>query len=175
MESVLTLTQARATARGVTVTVSGPPDIHFVADSALIRRLLQNLVFNGIDATASGGVITLSAAVDTDFVRFSVADEGAGIPPAIMDRIFEPYFTTKDTGDNIRGLGLGLAICRKICDLHGGDIKVRSGPGLGSEFTVVLPIDPRPAPARGAESACAGVNPARCVVPQAPTVRSAMS
>lgn len=175
MESVLTLTQARATARGVTVAVSAPPDIHFVADSALIRRLLQNLVFNGIDATARGGVVTLSAAVDTDSVRFSVADEGAGIPPAIMDRIFEPYFTTKDTGDNVRGLGLGLAICRKICDLHGGDITVSSAPGRGSTFTVILPIAPRPSPARDAKPAVAGVNPARHVVPQTPAVRPATS
>lgn len=175
MKSVLTVTQARATARGVTVTLSAPPDIRFVADSALIRRLLQNLVFNGIDATAGGGVVTLSAGVDTDSVRFNVTDEGAGIPPAIMDRIFEPYFTTKDTGDNIRGLGLGLAICRKICDLHGGDIKVSSTPGRGSTFTVVLPLDPRPSPAREAKPAVAGVNPASRVVPSTPVLRSATS
>ncbi len=175
MESVLALTQARATARGVTVTVSAPPSIHLIADSALIRRLLQNLVFNGIDATVKGGTVTLSAAVDTDSVRFSVTDEGAGIPPAIMDHIFEPYFTTKDTGDNVRGLGLGLAICRKICDLHGGDIKVSSTPDQGSKFTVVLPLDPRAPSARRTKTATPATDPVGRPLPQVPVARSALS
>lgn len=141
LPSVLQLTQARALSRGVTVKLGPVASGPFAADGALIKRLLQNLVFNGIDATPRGGTVTLSCHRQGDsHLTFSVADEGAGVPHALLSRIFEPYFTTKDTGHEVRGLGLGLAICRKISDLHGGEIAVGSTPAGGAIFTVKLPV-----------------------------------
>lgn len=145
MQSVLKLTQARAQARGVSVVLGNMPNVPLTADSALIQRLLQNLVFNGIDATPRGGTVTLAVEpMGGERICFSVTDEGPGVPPSLKERIFDPYFTTKDTGDDVRGLGLGLAICRKICDLHHGEIEVGSAPGRGAVFTVKLPVAPRP-------------------------------
>jgi len=142
-DSTLRVTQERAAARGVDVRINEAPEITFVADAVLVQRLLQNLVLNGIDATPRGGQVTVAAArADPGRIRFAVADEGPGIPAEIIDKIFEPYFTTKDTGDKIRGLGLGLAVSKKIADLHGGSIQVARTARGGALFTVTLPLKP---------------------------------
>jgi signal transduction histidine kinase len=74
-----------------------------------------------------------------------VTDNGNGIPPEILPKIFDPFFTTKDVG---KGTGLGLSIVYKIVEQHGGRISVASNPGVGTRFTVVLPLTPpEPAPA----------------------------
>jgi signal transduction histidine kinase len=144
LQSVLQLTHARAQARGVTVKLGPTAPGPLAADGALIKRLLQNLVFNGIDATPRGGKVTLSCQRHNDsHCSFSVADEGSGVPSTLLSRIFEPYFTTKDTGDEVRGLGLGLAICRKISDLHGGEIIVGATSQGGALFTVKIPVTPQ--------------------------------
>ena len=75
-------------------------------------------------------------------VRIQVIDSGSGIPPEVRDRIFEPYFSTKKTGDSERGFGLGLAICRKIATLHGGTLTVASEVGRGTTFSLDLPTHP---------------------------------
>jgi signal transduction histidine kinase len=139
-------TQSRARSAAVDLTAVPGPDVSFAADRVLLLRLLQNLVVNGIDATPPGGRVTLfAAAVDGDRVALAVADDGPGVPPDIVDRIFEPYFTTKDTGSKTRGLGLGLAISLKIGALHGGTIQVGRAPSGGALFTLSLPRShPRP-------------------------------
>jgi len=73
-----------------------------------------------------------------DDVRVTVSDSGTGIPPAVVARIFEPFFTTKPIG---RGTGLGLALSKKLIELHGGRIWVDSEPGKGSTFTFTLPVN----------------------------------
>lgn len=146
LASAVHVTQARAKARAVEVVIGQTTDVPLRADRALILRLLQNLVFNGIDATPEGGKITLSAATNRHgHISFSVTDEGPGVPAEIVDRIFEPYFTTKDTGSKTRGLGLGLAISLKIGSLHGGTITVSRASSGGAVFTATLPLSPRPA------------------------------
>lgn len=145
LASTIKLTQTRAQARGVAVIIGRDADGSFIADLALIQRLMQNLVFNGIDATPKGGKVTLSSSMlNDDRIVLSVVDEGPGVPAKIMDRIFEPYFTTKDTGHEIRGMGLGLAICLKISDLHGGEMHVGRAPSGGAMFSIILPIKPPP-------------------------------
>jgi signal transduction histidine kinase len=157
LSSAIKSTHDRARHHGVEVRIWADERIPFQADPALVQRLVQNLVFNGIDASGRGDVVELSAvAFDAHHVCLKVTDHGAGIPPATMDHIFEPYFTTKDTGDDIRGLGLGLAICRKIVDLHGGRIEVRTNPGAGTTFAVILPVTPVSQP----QSASPGTKPA---------------
>jgi CheY-like chemotaxis protein len=80
--------------------------------------------------------IRIELASDGDTVRVEVADDGVGMPPHVLDRIFDPFFTTKPPGV---GTGLGLPICRSIVRAHGGELDVRSAPGQGSTFTVILP------------------------------------
>jgi signal transduction histidine kinase len=135
--------QARARSANVQLVVASGPDVTFAGDRVLMLRLLQNLVVNGIDASPAGGRVTLAAALlDGDRIALTVADDGPGVPPEIADRIFEPYFTTKDTGNKTRGLGLGLAISLKIGALHGGTIHVGRATSGGALFTVTLPSSP---------------------------------
>lgn len=121
--------------------VVAPPDLPTVrADRNYLKQLLLNLVLNGVQAMPDGGPITLEAVVRDGRLIVAVADGGAGIVPDKLDKIFEPYFTTKANGS-----GLGLAIARRIVEAHGGAITVRSEPGRGSRFEVALPL-------RGAET-----------------------
>jgi len=140
INSVMKLTQQKAQARGITLTSEAPSSLTVTADEALLQRLLQNLILNGIDASPRGATVSITASsIDTEHIGFKVSDQGHGISPVIMDRLFEPYFTTKDTGHDVRGLGLGLAISQKIAALHSGEIKVSSNPLAGSIFSLILP------------------------------------
>jgi hypothetical protein len=108
------------------------------ADPDMVRRAVVNLVANAIDAMPSGGTLTVSAG-SRDDGRYAVVigDTGVGIEPKVRDRIFEPYFTTKESG-----LGLGLVLTKKIVDAHGGEISLSSEPGKGTRVEVVLPREP---------------------------------
>jgi two-component system nitrogen regulation sensor histidine kinase NtrY len=105
------------------------------ADRDQIAQVLHNLVKNALDAARPRGRVRVRASRDGDEILLSVSDDGAGIRPEDMNRIFEPYFTTKG-GD---GTGLGLAIAQRIAREHGGRIDVDSRPGDGATFTVRLP------------------------------------
>jgi CheY-like chemotaxis protein len=109
----------------------------------------MNLCINARDAMPNGGTIQMATANVTalqggplpglpagEYVRFSIADSGQGIPPEVLPHIFEPFFTTKPAGI---GTGLGLATCRKIIEQSGGRITVQSSPGRGTIFTIYLP------------------------------------
>lgn len=114
-------------------------------DHVLIRRLLSNVISNAVDASPKDGVINveiiplLKSEMKRDWFRIRIADHGSGIPPEDLERIFKPYFTTKKTGDEDRGFGLGLAICRKIANLHGGSLSVSSQVGKGTAVNLDLP------------------------------------
>lgn len=138
--SVVKLSQDRASERGVTLSLDCDEESEMFADPALFERLALNLVNNAIDASAHGGVVRISSGRKPGKIFLRVEDHGAGILPENLGRVFDPYFTTKDTGDTRRGLGLGLAICRKIVDLHDGDIEVDSIPGRGAVFTAHFPV-----------------------------------
>jgi len=109
-----------------------------------INQVLLNLVTNAAQAIdGSGGVITVTTrAVDSSQVAVDIADNGKGIPPEVLPKIFDPFFTTKGPG---RGTGLGLSIAYKIVTDHGGTINVASKVGVGTKFTVVLPVKLPPA------------------------------
>jgi signal transduction histidine kinase len=96
-----------------------------------------NLVVNAIQAMPEGGTVTLRTCRHEDAVCLEVEDTGCGIPEAIRDRLFLPFFTTKDAD---RGTGLGLAVVHGIVTAHGGTIEVSSVVGQGSRFRVVLPV-----------------------------------
>jgi signal transduction histidine kinase len=108
-----------------------------------IRRVLTNLVDNalkfvGMDET--GGAVRLSARRDGNFVRFSVADNGPGIPEEYRDRIFDRYVQIPDRIGRRRGTGLGLTYCKIVVNLHGGSIWIESRLGSGSNFLFTLPL-----------------------------------
>jgi signal transduction histidine kinase len=108
-------------------------------DEARIRHVFMNLLTNASKYTLRGGFITLSAAPDeAGFIRFSVRDQGPGIPPESVGRIFERFYRAPNQ-DKRTGAGLGLAIAREIVVAHGGSIACTSSEGEGSEFYFVLP------------------------------------
>ncbi|MBV9790641.1 MAG: GAF domain-containing protein, partial [Chloroflexi bacterium] len=102
-----------------------------------LRRVLMNLIVNAIDAMPDGGTLAIITENLADAVRISVIDTGVGMPPEVKARVFDPFFTTKAAG---MGTGLGLAICHQIVVRHGGTIAVESTPGVGTTFTIMLPV-----------------------------------
>lgn len=141
--TVAEITFARASSRRVLVVFSSAPHPRLVADEVLLQRVLANLVSNAIDASQSGQQVTVSATTLSDGkIRLRVEDHGCGIPPENLARIFDPYFTTKEFGDDIRGFGLGLTICQKIVQLHGGVVSVESEVQRGTTVSMVLPHNP---------------------------------
>ena len=139
-QSVQNVTADRAAGRGITVMTDAGVRESITADGVLLQRMLANLVCNAIDASACGQTVWLRARNGVlGALRFEVVDRGSGIAPEHMGRIFEPYFTTKEFGDQVRGFGLGLTICQKIATPHGGRISVDSAPGRGTTVTFDLP------------------------------------
>jgi len=103
-----------------------------------LQQVVLNLVLNAIDVLASnaplGRQIVISAVENGEFVRCSVADSGPGIGQEQLDRIFEPFFSTK-----AKGMGMGLAICHAIIDAHGGRLWAENAPTGGAIFHFTLP------------------------------------
>ena len=125
------------------LTVELPAEPLYVeGDNTRLSQVLQNLLNNAAKYTPPGGQITLRAERDGDFAVLRVRDTGIGIPPAMLDRVFE-MFTQVDRGSALSqgGLGIGLALAQQLTQMHGGRIEVTSdGTGLGSEFSVRLPL-----------------------------------
>ncbi len=118
------------------------------ADPHHIVQVLGNLTVNACQAMNNVGKLIISAAAQGDMIRIAVRDTGMGISPEVMRKLFEPLFTTK-----IKGIGLGLAVSKKLVEANGGRIEVQSEPGKGSTFSVYLPVyEVVPAPAYHPES-----------------------
>jgi signal transduction histidine kinase len=112
----------------------GIPPVKF--DAELLERVFSNLILNAAQASPPGGVVTVKTQLLGDKeVEVAVIDRGTGIEAKDLESIFNPFFTTKADG-----VGLGLAICSKIVDEHGGHITVESSAGEGSVFHVILPV-----------------------------------
>ena len=105
------------------------------ADKGMIKRVFLNLAVNGIQAMENGGTLKVSTKKTKGSVEVSFKDTGIGIPKEDIRKIFIPFFTTK-----AKGIGMGLPICKRLVESHGGSIKVESKEGKGSIFTVKLPI-----------------------------------
>ncbi|HEV2799843.1 MAG TPA: ATP-binding protein [Pyrinomonadaceae bacterium] len=134
--SVLLLSQ-REEVRGTQVTTELDPEIGELAtDEVLVRQILDNLLTNALDAVEGGGRVTVSTTLEGERARIEVADTGAGIPPEMLVRIFDPFYTTKEAG---KGSGLGLAISTTLAEALGGALTVESKAGAGSRFRLWLP------------------------------------
>jgi signal transduction histidine kinase len=104
-------------------------------DPELLTQALVNLALNGIQAMASGGILTIGTNQRDNEILIGVTDTGKGIPDSEIEKIFRPFFTAKH-----RGTGLGLAITRTIVERHGGRLEVESTLGVGTHFSMILPI-----------------------------------
>lgn len=121
--------------RGVKITSEIQPEgLVLKADLFLITRVLSNLITNALQAIPKDGEIHLKAAPSGNRISISVADTGSGIPADRLASIFDDFTTTKR-----KGLGLGLALSRKIIEQHGGEIQVTSTPGKGTRFEILIP------------------------------------
>jgi signal transduction histidine kinase len=139
--AVTELTAAEMQENGVQVMVEAPAEPVMVrVDAELMRQALLNLMLNGMQAMGSGGKMRILIRREHSFAVVEVADEGEGIPPELLPRIFELYFTTK-----AKGSGIGLATTYRILQMHGGAMDVRSNADAssadrGTSFTLRLPI-----------------------------------
>lgn len=136
IEHTLKLTELQARKKGISIKTDiapGTPDA--VIDPDRIKQALLNLCLNALEAMKTGGTLTLSLRrQDERALMIGISDTGPGIPRKEMDRIFDPFYTTKTSGT-----GLGLAIVHRIIEAHGGEIRVTSDPGGGTTFTILLP------------------------------------
>jgi signal transduction histidine kinase len=107
-----------------------------VADFNQLVQVIINLILNAVQAMKEGGRLNISTSQEDSQVKIAISDTGDGIPPENMEKLFTPFFTTKE---DVKGVGLGLAISYGIIERHGGKIEVRSEVGKGSTFTIVLP------------------------------------
>jgi two-component system sensor histidine kinase HydH len=99
-----------------------------------MQQVLLNLLLNALDATPAGGEVGLRLRRNGGWLELEVYDNGRGILPENLGKIFNPFFTTRE-----QGTGLGLANAFRMIEAHGGELSVRSAPGSGSVFTVRLP------------------------------------
>lgn len=138
LQRSLELIQHETLARSVKITFDPDPGLPAILVSQdHLQSVWLNLLLNAIDAIDKiPGKIRVTTQKVGDEIHVSVADNGKGIAPERLTRIFEPFYTTKEPG---RGTGLGLSVCHRIVKQHGGHIRVESQVGIGSEFTVILP------------------------------------
>ncbi|HXT22414.1 MAG TPA: ATP-binding protein, partial [Thermoanaerobaculia bacterium] len=129
-------TYAAASPSGVQVRYA-PEDGALAArfDARLLRRALRNLMENALRASAGRGEVEVRLERRDGAALITVADRGPGVPPELLQRIFDPYFSTHDTGT-----GLGLPITRRIVEEHGGSIAAKNRTGGGLEVVIMMPL-----------------------------------
>jgi signal transduction histidine kinase len=128
-----------------------PPVLHPVfIDEDQMRQVIQNLVINAREATRDNGELDIelantvlesdnaSSLTPGEYIRIVIRDHGKGIPPELLPKVFDPYFSTKELGSQ-KGMGLGLSICYSIVNKHGGGIHLDSKMGVGTTASVYLP------------------------------------
>jgi signal transduction histidine kinase len=138
VEQTVELAQHQAAPKGIEIRVCGPRALSAMADPVLIGQAILNLLLNAIEAMqgAAAGVVQIAyqpppAESDARQFHLAVKDQGPGIPPQILDRIFNPFFTTKDTGT-----GLGLAIVHRVVEAHEGTIVASNSDEGGARFEI---------------------------------------
>ena len=112
----------------------------FEVDAKLLRQILTNLISNAIKYSPKGGTVSIQLSCQDNQVIFQVSDEGIGIPPEDQGHLFESFSRARNVG-TIQGTGLGLSIVKKCVDLHAGQIAVNSEVGVGTTFSVILPLN----------------------------------
>ena len=137
LSRTIRLIEIRARKQGVEIEKSMPrPPLMLDADPDQLRQVFLNLILNGLQAMPEGGSLVISCAVDPaeDRVGITIADTGKGIPADLIEKVFDPFYTTKS-----EGTGLGLSVCHNIIVQHGGSIELSSSPGQGTRASILLP------------------------------------
>ena len=132
------LVTAQASRSGISISCDVDKNLPLVdvdADAGQLRQVVLNLLLNAIDATPSGGSVSIHGTRRNGVAIMRVADSGHGLPENLGDTIFDPFVSTRETG-----IGLGLSICRRIVETHQGTITARTRPEGGAEFTVTIPV-----------------------------------
>ncbi|MFH2219727.1 MAG: ATP-binding protein [Pseudomonadota bacterium] len=147
INKMILLVSPQARAKRITVSSQFDPDIgQLWMDSEKMKQVVLNLLSNAVDFTPEGGKITFVTRNCKDkgkppFVHIEIQDNGVGIPQSMVDKIFDPYFTTKHKSDMHKGTGLGLFIAYQNMQDHGGAIEVQSNVNEGTTFTLILPVN----------------------------------
>jgi len=137
IDDMARLVDKEASYKNVTLVRTLPADLpRLRTDAPLLRQVVLNLMTNALHAVDKGGRIEASARADDAVLEISISDNGCGIPQENLDKIFNPFFTTKPPG---QGTGLGLSLCHSLVDGMGGTIQVDSVVSKGTTFTVRLP------------------------------------
>jgi two-component system, NtrC family, sensor kinase len=142
LRTMIDLVQREASEKSIRIHGRLDPDLPLLSsDPPLLRQVFLNLLVNATQAIDKDGVITVTTrTINSEFVEVGVEDNGCGIPPGNLAKIFNPFFSTKPQG---KGTGLGLALCRGIVERLGGTIAATSEPGSCTVFTVRLPVNSR--------------------------------
>ena len=136
VRDVVLLTEEQYAQRGIEVECRTPDEPVMVkVDSDLVKQALLNVALNGAQAMAQGGRLSIAMEADEKMASIRVRDEGAGIAPEMLEKIFDLYFTTKKEGS-----GIGLSMCYRIVQLHQGEVRVQSEMGRGTEFEIRIPL-----------------------------------
>jgi signal transduction histidine kinase len=140
-DNALTLVRERAGRRSITLQMGVDVRLGKVrADERKIRQVVLNLLSNAIKFTPEGGRIEVGAVPKDGSVEVSVSDTGIGIAPEDQEKVFEEFRQVGTAEKKAEGTGLGLTLCRKFVELHGGRIWVKSQIGVGSTFTFTIPV-----------------------------------
>ena len=140
LQPVVALMQARASAEGLNLEVEAGGETAILADAEAFGQLIRELLDNALKFTEAGGQVRLSLQDEPSRLILRVADTGQGIAQEHLQKIFLPFYRVETPHVFVQpGAGLGLAIAHHIVEAHGGQLTVRSQPGQGSIFTVVLP------------------------------------
>jgi signal transduction histidine kinase len=141
LDNALTLVRERAGRRSITLQMSVDERLGEVrANERKIRQVVLNLLSNAIKFTPEGGRIAVGAVPKAGFVAVSVSDTGVGIAPEDQEAVFEEFRQVGTADKKAEGTGLGLTLCRRFVELHGGRIWVKSELGAGSTFTFTIPV-----------------------------------
>ena len=144
IENALTLVRERAGRRSLSLQTNIDDRLGQIqADERKVRQVVLNLLSNAIKFTPEGGRIEVGAVPKDGFVEVSVSDTGTGIAPEDQEKVFEEFRQVGTAAKKIEGTGLGLTLCRKFVELHGGRIWVKSELGEGSTFTFTIPMRQR--------------------------------
>ena len=140
MEAAAEGVQDRLVSAGLVLDIRAPANIGtFTADEPRLRQILFNLLANAVSFSPAGSTVTLSAERRADAIVFSVTDRGPGIPPGVLERVFD-WFETHSLGSHHRGTGIGLSLVRSFVELHGGTVTIASVVGEGTTVTCTFPL-----------------------------------